>query len=397
MPNFILRLLLTIAILLPLSAEVDAQSTKAQEEKRARLEREIAIIDRQLAENASKSSSMLADLNLIRKKVSNRKELVAQSDRLIKKYKDDIYLTQLQINKLESRVKTLSDHYAKLILSAYKNRDARVWYMYMLASDNLAQAYRRFGYFRNLSSQMNEEASQIREAQAELEAEKAKLSAMKKDAEAVKAERVKELESLRADEAKADKVVQQLNRNKKTYQAQLKAKRKEVEALNREIAKAISATVGGSSKPSSGKSKTVVDTKLAAEFAKNKGRLPWPVDGAVVGHFGTHYHPVYTNLKLPPNNGFDLAVAKGADIKAVFDGVVEQVMVIPVYNQCVMVNHGNYFTVYCKLKTVDVKAGDKVKTGQVIGTVDTINGQTQLHFELWKEKTPQNPESWLKR
>jgi len=77
--------------------------------------------------------------------------------------------------------------------------------------------------------------------------------------------------------------------------------------------------------------------------------------------------------------------------------VVEQVMVIPVYNQCVMVNHGNYFTVYCKLKNVDVKAGDKVKTGQVIGTVDTINGQTQLHFELWKEKTPQNPESWLKR
>ena len=397
MTNRILRFLLILVMLLPLSAEAHAQSVKAQEEKKARLEREIAIIDRQLAENASRSSSMLADLNLIRKKVSNRKELVAQSDRLIRKYKDDIYLTQLQINKLESRVKTLSDHYAKLILSADKTRDARVWYMYMLASDNLAQAYRRFGYFRNLSSHMNEEARQIREAQEELEAEKEKLSAMKKDAETVKAQRVKELESLRADEAKADKVVKQLNRNKKTYQAQLKAKRKEVEALNREIERAISATVGGASKPASGKSKTVVDTKLAAEFAKNKGHLPWPVDGAVVGRFGTHYHPVYTNLKLPPNNGFDLAVAKGADIKAVFDGVVEQVMVIPVYNQCVMVNHGNYFTVYCKLKTVDVKAGDKVKTGQVIGTVDTINGQTQLHFELWKEKTPQNPESWLKR
>lgn len=397
MPNICLRILLAVAMLLPFPAGAYAQSTKAQEEKKARLEREIAIIDRQLADNASRSRSLLADLTLIRKKVSNRRELVAESDRQIKKYANDIYLTQLQINKLEARVKTLSDHYSRLILSAYRNRDARVWYMYMLASDNLAQAYRRFGYFRNLSSQMNAEAVKIREAQAELEAEKLRMSEMKREAEALKALRVDELKKLQAEEAGADAVVKRLKKDKQKYQAQLKAKQREVDALNREIAKAISATVGGSSKSSSSKSKTVVDTKLAAEFAKNKGRLPWPVDGAVVGHFGTHYHPVYTNLKLPPNNGFDLATAKDADIKAVFDGVVEQVMVIPVYNQCVMVNHGNYFTVYCKLKNVDVKAGDKVKTGQVIGTVDTINGQTQLHFELWKEKTPQNPESWLKK
>lgn len=396
MPNLFSRFMLILALLVSFSSGTGAQDTKGQEAKKARLEREIAIIDRQLAENASKSSSMLADLSLIRKKVSNRKELVAQSDRQIKKYNDDIYLTQLQINRMKERVETLSEHYSRLILSAYKNRDARVWYMYMLASDNLSQAYRRFGYFRNLSSQINDEAQEIRKAQKELEEEKEKLAAMKKEAEMLKAERVKELDKLRDDEAKADKVVKQLNRNKKTYQAQLKAKRKEVEALNREIEKAISATVGGGSKPKAGKSKTVVDTRLAAEFSKNKGNLPWPVDGAVVGRFGTHYHPVYTNLKLPPNNGFDLAVAKGADIKAVFDGVVEQVMVIPVYNQCVMVNHGNYFTVYCKLKTVSVKAGDKVKTGQVLGSIDTINGQTQLHFELWKGNAPQNPEAWLK-
>lgn len=396
MPNRFLRLILLLGLLLSPMTGANAQNTKAQEEKKARLEREIAIIDRQLAENASKSSSALSDLSLIRKKVSNRKELVAQSDRQIRKFNDDIYLTQLQINRLKERVDTLSGHYSRLILSAYKHRDARVWYMYMLASDNLSQAYRRFGYFRNLSSQINAEAEEIRKAQDELEAEKVKLAAMKKEAEAVKAERVKELERLRDDEANADKVVKQLNKNKKTYQAQLRTKRKEVEALNREIERIISATVGGSSKPTAGKSKTVVDTRLAAEFAKNKGSLPWPVDGAVVGRFGTHYHPVYTNLKLPPNNGFDLAVAKGSDIKAVFDGVVEQVMVIPVYNQCVMVNHGNYFTVYCKLKTVSVKAGDKIKTGQVLGTIDTINGQTQLHFELWKGNAPQNPESWLK-
>ena len=388
--------LIFAAVLLCLTSVAHAQDTKAQEERKARLEREIAIIDKQLAENASKSSTMLADLNLIRKKVSNRKELVAESDRQIRKFNDDIYLTQLEINKINRRIETLTDHYSRLVVSAYKNRDVRVWYMYMLASDNLGQAFRRFGYFKNLSNQMKDEAQKIRSAKEELELEKEKLSKMKKDAEAVKAERVKELESLRKDEAKADNVVKQLKKSRNTYQKQLNAKKKEVEALNREIEKMIAAAMGGTTgKSSSTKSKTVVDQKLAAQFVKNKGKLPWPVEGAIVGRFGSHKHPVY-NIVMPQNNGFDLAVSKGEQAKAVFDGVVRQVMVLPGYNQCVMIDHGDYFTLYCKLRNVKVKADDKVKTGDVLGTVDTINGQTQLHFELWQGKKALNPEAWLK-
>ena len=192
-----LKLILSVVSLLYLCTGVHAQDTKAQEERRTRLEKEIAIIDKQLAENASKSSTMLADLNLIRKKVSNRKELVAESDRQIRKFNDDIYLAQLEINKINRRIETLTDHYSKLVLSAYKNRDVRVWYMYMLASENLGQAFRRFGYFKNLSTQMKDEAQKIRVAKAELEEEKERLSKMRTEAEAVKAERVKELESLR--------------------------------------------------------------------------------------------------------------------------------------------------------------------------------------------------------
>lgn len=390
-----LKLLLVSAVFLSFVTGIMAQDTRSQEERKARLEREIAIIDRQLAENSSKSSSMLADLDLIRKKVANRKELVAQSDRQIRKYNDDIYLKQLEINKLDRRIDDLTDHYERLVISAYKNRDARIWYMYILASDNIGQAFRRLGYFRNLSGNMKKEAMQIRSARQELEGQKAELSRMKKEAETVKAERVKELEKLRADESRANGIVKQLNRNKKAYQSQLKAKRKEIEALNREIERIIASAMKGKGS-AAGKSKTEIDTRLAAEFAKNKGMLPWPADGVVVGHFGTHYHPVYKNLKLPPNNGFDIAVQKGGEVLSVFDGVVQQVMVIPGFGQCVMLDHGNYFTLYCKLGNVAVKAGDKIVTGQKIGTVGMINGQSQIHFELWHGKTPQNPEHWLK-
>lgn len=392
-----LKLITILVLLLSMTVGVSAQNTKEYEQRRAKLEREIAIIDKQLAENSSKSSSLTADLFLIRKNVANRKELVAESDRRIKKLNDQIYLMQKQINRMQARIDTLSAHYSKLLLSAYKNRDARVWYMYMFASENLGQAFRRFGYFRNLSSQLNQDAQRIREEKARLEEEKAKLNVMKAEAQKIRKERAAELDRLAKEERKADSVVKQLKKDRKKYQNQLAAKKKEVNALNREIERLIAEAMGGGKATGSSQKKpVVVDMKLDGEFSKNKGKLPWPADGAVVGRFGKHYHPVYKNLELPPNNGVDLALAKGTKVSAVFDGVVKQVIVMPGYNQCVLIQHGNYFTFYCKLANVAVKTGDKVKTGQTIGTIDTINGQTQLHFQVWQGNKPQNPETWLR-
>ena len=388
-------ILMTTLLLLSVSVAASAQDTREQEAKKARLEREIEIIDKQLAENASRSNAMLSTLDLIRKKISNRKTLIADSDRKIQKYSDDIYLKQRQINRLQARIDVLTDHYSKLVLSAYKNRDSRIWYMYMLASENLGQAFRRYSYFKNLSSQMNDEARKIKDAKEELLKEKEKLAKLKKEAQAVKAERVKELEKLSKEEAQSAKVVKDLQKNKKVYQKQLAAKKKQVVALNKEIERIVAEAVKKQSS-SSGSKKAPVDYKLAEDFVKNKGKLPWPAEGPVVGKFGKQYHPVYKNLELPPNNGIDIAVSKGTEVKAVFKGVVSQVFVMPGYNQCVLISHGNYFTFYCKLKSVNVKAGEKVDTGEVIGKTDTINGESQLHFEVWQGTKPQNPSNWLR-
>ena len=390
-----MRWIIVIFLSLFLAVSVHGQNVTAQEQKRARLEREIEILDRQLSENASKSSSMLSNLTLIRKKVANRKALVAESDRKVREYSDKIYLKQRSINRMQARIDTLSEHYSKLVLSAYKNRDARLWYMYMLASDNIGQAFRRMSYFKNLSSQMNQEARRIKEAKLELEKEKEELQILKKEAESVKIARSAELKKLQGEEKQSDKIVKQLQSNRKKYQSQIAAKQKQVDALNREIERLVaSAMKGGSSKSSSGK--TDFDRKLAAEFSKNKGNLPWPADGPVVDKFGQKYHPVYKNLKLPPNNGVDIALSKGSKVRAVFDGVVKQIVVMPGYNKCILVQHGNYFTFYCKLGTTSVKAGDKVKTGDLLGTVDVINDQILLHFQVWQGNKPQNPEHWLR-
>ena len=388
-----MRYLLTIILCMSLTWVAEAQNVKAQKEKKARLEREIAIIDKQLTENASKSSDMLSDLSLIKKKISNRKDLIAESDKEIKEYSEKISRKQQEIGKIKTRVDTLAAHYSRLVMGAYKTRDPRRWYMYVLASDNLGQAFRRMAYFKNLSNQLNADALMLKGAQTELEEERQELLVLKRESQELKKQRQEELEKLNKEESQVEVIIAGLEKDQKKYQQQLEKKRKQVEALNREIERLVAEAM---KKSKGSKNKMIVDTKLDAEFVKNKGKLPWPADGPVVDKFGEKYHPVYKSVKLPSNNGVDIALTKGTNVRSVFEGVVRQIVVMPGYNKCILVQHGNYFTFYCKLSDVFVKAGDKVVLGQELGTVDTINGQTQLHFQVWQNNKPQNPELWLK-
>lgn len=382
------RIIVLLSVLLAASS-VSAQDIDAQKEKKDRLEKEIAILEGQLRDNASKSSNALTSLTLTQKKISARKKLLAQSERQVRVLNDSITSKQRQINAINARLDTMNLYYERLVRNAYKNRDARVWYMYILASDDIGQASRRFNYLRGLSSQMNVQARKIQQSREELEAEKARLSDLRKEARELRDARAEELKQLQKEEKQSKNLVNQLNKNKSTYQKQLNTKKRQVEALNREIERIIKSAIGGNKKAD-------VDYKLADEFSANKGKLPWPVDGPVVEHFGKHKHPVYTRVEMPFNNGVNIAVNPGTQAKAVFDGVVKQVIVMPGYNQCVLVQHGNYFTFYCKLASVAVKAGQKITTGQALGRIDTISGETQLHFQLWKERAPQDPEAWLR-
>ena len=387
------------------SLPASSQNTKKQEAKREKLQREIAILDGQIKANATKSANALNQLALIRKKVDSRKELVAESDREISEFAATIQAKERQIAIAQARLDTLSDYYDRLVRGAYKNRNAKVWYMYIIASDNLGQAFRRYGYLRDLSKQMSIQAGKIRAAQDTLRRQTEELAVMKKQAETLRGQRVAEMSKLQSEESASQNLVNQLKKDKKKYQQDLAKKQKEVEALNREIERLVRKEMEARKKSeakSSGKSSTSsasskpVDYTLAKQFEANKGKLPWPAEGAVVDHFGQHNHPVYTNLKLPFNNGVTIALQKGTAVKAVFDGEVRQIVVMPGYNKCVLVQHGNYFSFYCKLGSVNVKSGDKVKTGQKIGTVDTIGDETQLHFQIWSGRTPQNPEAWLR-
>ena len=393
-----------VAVLTALNAGAQSSSVKRLESLRAQLENDIKILNRQLDQNIKNSNKVLSSLTLVRRKINAREQLIATYDKQLKELNDSLYLCQKELDRLQARHDTLSLYYSRLVRGAYKNRDTRLWYMYILSSDSMGQAFNRFDYFRNLSTQMSAEALKLREASAQLEAQKQRLNKLKAQVNETRKKVVSERTQLQSEEGDASKLVTQLKKDRRTYEKQLKEKNRQKEELNRKIAELIrqqtrkqdgagKKTGGGSSKTTS----TAVDTKLSNEFAANKGRLPWPVEGTIMERFGKHSHPVYKNVQLPQNNGVTLVVKHGAQAKAVFNGTVSQIVVLPGYNQCVLVNHGEYFTLYSKLKSVSVKAGQKITVGQVVGTVDTIGGEDLFHFELWKGSTPQNPESWLRQ
>ncbi len=372
---------------------VRAQDISRQKERKEQLEAEISRIDEQLGANRDKRKQSINTLILTRKKRDAREKLIAGIDEDIRNYDNSISDAELQITRLNSRLDTLRKYHTRLVQGAYKTRDSRIWFMYILSSKDVNQGLRRWSYLKNLSNAVKKQADEIRSTEADLQQEKSRLEQLKSESMLAKAEREKEKAELTAEEKRINSMVAQLSREEKSMKRDLQKKQKEVEKLNKEIERILAEAVRQQKENA-----TEMDYALSAKFGENKGKLPWPVrNGVVIQKFGQTYHPVFKNLKLPYNNGINISASAGSNATSVFDGIVKQVLVMPGYDQCVLVQHGEYFTFYCKLKRVYVKTGDKLRTGDRIGQISTNDdGNAELHFQLWKGTAKQNPESWLR-
>ncbi|MCF0177037.1 MAG: peptidoglycan DD-metalloendopeptidase family protein [Bacteroidales bacterium] len=381
------RFILLFAILW--SVDAVCQDVSSQNEQKRRLEEEIAYIDNQLKAVLNQEKASLQQMTLLQQKINNRKALVNQADREIRNLNNSIAEQNRQISRLQSELDTLQSYYSEMIYNTYKNRDTKVWFMYLLASENIGQGYRRFSYLKRLSETVSDQAEAIKGMRSKLEAEKEELTRLRDVAKETKADREKEYTALLADQKRSKTVLNTLNRNKTKYTTEINKKRKEVERLNKEIERILKEAVNGQ------KSETV-DYTLASEFQQNKGKLPWPVQGIVTEKFGVQSHPVYKNIQMPTNNGITITTTKSAEVKCVFNGTIKQVLIMPGYNQCVLVQHGTYFTFYCKLAKVNVKAGQKVATGDILGTLEVSENASTLHFQIWNGTDKQDPENWLR-
>ncbi len=398
-------------VLLSQNREIEEQKAKI-----VQIEKDIKFLDTQIVQTQKQHKNSLDELILVRKKISNRKELISQLDKQISLQEQEIQKKNREINALEDRLDTLSHYYKHLIINSYKNRDTRVWFMYILASNSIEQGYRRWNYLRNYSQNINNQAEKIEELKNELLLKRAETSRLLNSTILEKGERKKEYDLLQQEERLANSVVSSLAGKKREYEKQLSQKKKESQRLNKEVERLIQQAIkeeqerlererrareeakkrGDTSKPKVTLSQQESE-KLTGSFSANKGKLPWPVNGVVIEKFGENNHPTLKGVKLPFNNGINISTQKNAQVRAVFDGLVKQIIAIPGYNQCVLVQHGTYFTFYTKLEEVNVDVGERVELGTVIGSLVADKNTSVLHFELWNGTTKQNPQLWLKK
>ena len=389
---------------MPMAPASAQDAVQKQEKKIETYRKELAQLEKKLKDNEAKKGSAVTRLELISASVRSRKALVAESDNEIASYNDSLRIQQGRVDVLQSRLDTLMAYYTKLVRNAYKNRDPKIWYMFILSSENLGQAFRRIGVLKSLSSQMTVQAKKINEAKEELGVQMEKMRQLRTRAEAVRAQRQAEVNALQKDEKEAAGILAQIQSNSKKYKKEAEAKKAEINRLNKELDKlraelARKANAGsGKKKDKAGSAnKTVVDQALANEFKSNKGKLPWPADGPVLTSFGSYRHPLHKNVTALKNNGVNISMSDGESVKSVFKGSVIKTFDMPGYGRCVVISHGDHMSLYCRLKEVSVKEGAKVTTGQVIGKVGSVMGDVYLHFEIWDSSNQAvDPEKWLK-
>ena len=421
-----------IFFLLSFAASAQQQPTKDElEQQREQLKKEIQATEKALIETQKTTKVNVGQLSLINKKLNLQDNVVHNINHEIRKLSDNIYLSQLEINKIRRILDTLKVEYAKSMVYAYKNRSNYDFLNFIFSANSFNDAIKRIAYLKSYRNYREMQAENILKTQAMLEGKIARLSGLKDDKKQVLTEKDRELEKLQKQKEQKATIVSQLKGKQKELLEQVRAKRKQdaklknaiTAMIRREIARAKAEAArkekerlaaeknnksdtkternnntAATSKPISIPSgselvSSEADKALNASFEKNKGELPWPVNGYVIYHNGMNKFPGGIDYY---EQGVNIGTKVGETVKAVFDGEVTLVSYVN-DQQAVFIKHGEYFTVYSNLASTSVQKGQKVSTGQAIGKAGVNDdGQGNVEFILMKENDFINPEAWLK-
>ena len=431
MPKFILSL-----IFLMITSFSWSQLTPQEklEQRKAQILKEIREKEEQLQNVKSKEKTVVTQLALQTEKIKLKEKLINTTEKQTKLLNNDMYINQININRLKKELVVLKEDYAKMILKSYKSRSEQSRAMFLLSSESFLQAYKRAQYMKQYASYRKTQGQEIQQKSEELLVFNDKIGVQKQEKEKLLQEKQKEKNELEKEKQVQQEIAKSIKKDKKQIIAEIKKKQQETRAIDNQIEKLIKAAIASANKkaaeanrkkveanrkenPTSTKTvskateiaeskaietstKIVLTTEgqiVANNFKANKGRLPWPVEkGFVSLPYGDQPHPVYKTL-IVHNSGVEIATDQGATARAVFGGEVISVMILSPVNKAVMIQHGDYFTVYQNLSSVNVAKGDKVSIKQALGKIRTNgdSGKTVLKFTISQNTTYNNPASWL--
>lgn len=397
------------------AAETFAQSSSELKRQKEALTREIESLNRSLNQTANNKNLSLKEIRALNAQIRLRERKIGIINSEVKLLDNQISENSSTVRSLQSQLVKLKKEYAAMVLFAFRNQSSYSKLMFIFASQDFNQAYKRLKYLQQFSEYRKKQARYIEGTQNDLNHKITELDKNKKEKNNLLTDQQKERKTLSVQKNSKSKVLSSLTSREKKLKQELTQKQRESARLNRAIQNAINREIEEARKRAEAEAKagnkdgspprniasgssilaaTPESAKLSSDFLGSRGNLPWPVtSGMIIEDFGNH--TIGRNVTVE-NNGVDIKTAPGAAVRAVFSGEVAAVQNIS-GSYAVLIRHGEYFTVYSNLKSVSVSRGQKVSLKQNIGVVitDPVDGTTEVHFEVRKGATPMNPAGWL--
>lgn len=397
-------------------AIAQTQTKEDLQNKKRQLAKEIEQTTRILKETQRNKKATLSQLNALMKQIQIREKLINTISSEIRVLDGQIGRTNSEIDQLKAELAQLKLEYAAMIRFAHRNQSAYNKLMFVFAAQNFNQAYKRLKYLQQFSEYRQKQARYIEDAQHRLEEKMIELEDNKKVKNTLLVDEQNEKVILGKEKSQQETIAKQLSAKEQTLKKQIAQKQAQAKKLDRMIEDIIRKEIEAARKKAEAEAKakgtklpegnknsstnlalTPEAQKLSNDFKNNKGRLPWPVEkGTIVEYFGTHEHPQLKGVMVS-NNGVDIKTNPGASVRAVFSGKVSGVIQIVGGLYAVLVNHGEFTSVYANLSSVSVKMGQEIKTKQSLGVVTTEDELSSMELQIWKGTNKLNPVDWLAR
>jgi len=357
-----------------------------------------------LSNTKRKEKNVLSELSDLKDKIKTRERLISAITSETNELGNEIYLNQLEINQNKRDLVVLKKEYGEMIFKSYKSKSQNSRIMFLLSSENFYQGYKRFQYMKQYTSFRKKQGEEIQQKTIELQVLTDSLKLKKELKETLLSEKKDEQVVVEKEKIEQENLLSQVKSKENKYKRQIKKFQKEEARIDAQIDKVIRDAIAASNKKEGAKSTksavfklTAEAKKLASKFTLNKGKLPWPVEkGYVSTYYGKQPHPVVKTATIQ-SNGVRITTNKGSKARAVFEGTVLAVQVMPGNKKMVLIQHGDYITVYKNLENITISKDDKVQTKQIIGTIftDKITDKTILGFVLSKNTSTENPINWI--
>jgi septal ring factor EnvC (AmiA/AmiB activator) len=394
----------------------EAQSRKQLEAKRKKMQRVIAEQRKALSSTQKEKTVTLDKLNSLNQIIQQRQVVIKNLGVEIRSVNYELSQKQKFLDSLTKEHDSQKLKLKKTIVKAYKTRKSGREIAFVFSSKSIAQAMRRWKYIRKISGYRRHQISTIVAQAQSLGKTINQLESVKQEKSVLMGENEKESKELEVDKQSKQLLVKELSGREEELRDRIRDNEKAIARLNNEISRLIareieaerkrkaravsSAAKSRSGKTGNGEKENTLSPQARAiggAFSKNRGNLPWPVErGFISQSFGVHEHPDLEGITTV-NNGVDITSPRGALASAVFEGTVSAILNIPGQGQAVLLNHGDFFTVYSHLSVVLVEKGQVIRMNQHIGKVMTDeDGKAVLQFQVWHGQEKQNPQSWLK-